>query len=143
MAGHLPSFDHDLTLRVDLHVSAGSGWAAAGDDLAEKIGAAILTDADYLADINVSGFAWHNTKLRPSGEGEDVVAVLEIEFGLVFGWVHEAVIEDTFEQTDINVDAVDPADPNTGHAEEPGGYEGGSPGPDGRIEGRVSADPEQ
>ena len=66
-----------------------------------------------------------------------------IDFGLSFSWDYEPVISDAFEGVDIDVDAIDPADANTGNEGEPGGYAGGSPGPDGRIEARLSADPAQ
>lgn len=142
-AFHLPNFEYDLSVRVDIHVAARESWAAGADDIAAAVEAAMMQDAAFIKALGVSGFSWHNTTIQASGDGEDAVATVMIDFGLSFSWDYEPVISDAFEGVDIDVDAIDPADANTGNEGEPGGYAGGSPGPDGRIEARLSADPAQ
>jgi hypothetical protein len=48
-----------------------------------------------------------------------------------------------FTGVDVKLDAVDPADPNhpkTDFPDDPGAYQGGNPGPDGRAEGSAKID---
>ena len=140
---HVPTFDYDMRARVDIVLAVTDGWDDIGDDLASEVEAAIMQDTDFLASVGISYFSWHNTTIRASGEGEEVTATIAIEFGMNFGWTYDPVASDAFEGADIDVDAIDPADANTGHENDPGGYPGGYPGPDGRIEAEVTADPEQ
>jgi len=141
---HVPTFERELTLRVDIHIAAKSDtWADAGDDLAEGVIAALMQDPDFIASLGISNFSFQNTNIQASGEGADSVATIMLEFGLAYDEFYEPTVSDAFEATDIGLDAIDPADANTGHEDDPGGYPGGSPGPDGRIEGHISANPEQ
>lgn len=139
----VPTFDYDLHLRTDLVVTAIDDWANIADDYAEEIAQAIMADADFLATLGLSYFAWHNTSIQASGDGDQPTATVMIDFGMSFGWNYPVTITDAFETMETKLDAIDPADPNTGHASDPGGYAGGSPGPDGRAEANIEIKPEQ
>ena len=139
----VPSFDYDLRLRVDLHVAAIDDWADDADEYAEEISQAIMADVDFLATLGISYFAWHNTTIQASGDGDMPIATVMIDFGMNFGWDYPVTIADNLETIAMNVDAIDPADANTGHEDDEGGYAGGSPGPDGRNEAVVEIKPEQ
>lgn len=140
-AAHVPSFEYEVSVRVDVTVAArGDDWAAALDDLCDEVDTLVMEDVEFLAALAVSRFSWHRTTIQVSGEGEEVIATAMIDFGIVFGWDFNPTIQDALEKVRIDVDAIDPADPNTGHEDDEGGYQGGQPGPEGRIEARVDID---
>ena len=134
---NIPDFDYELTVRIDIHVSASKGWADELDDLCEVVTEKVFRDAAFLKEINVSGFSSHSTEIEASGEGDKIVAVAMMEFVLNFSGSYPPVIEDDLKTLNVDVDSIDIADPNTGHENEVGGYPGGNPGPDGRIEANM------
>lgn len=141
---HIPSFDYELTVRIDIHVSAlSTAWADELDDLCEVVTEKVFRDAAFLKEINVSGFSSHSTEIEASGEGDKIVAVAMMEFVLNFSGSYPPVIEDDLKTLNVDVDSIDIADPNTGHENEVGGYPGGNPGPDGRIEANMKIELEQ
>lgn len=137
-AGHVPGFDYDLTVRVDITVAlTADNWADTLDDLCDEVDALIMTDAGLLRALDVTAFTAHNTTIQVSGESESIIATAQIEYGITFGWDYEPTIVDSLGSVHVDVDAIDPADPNTGHEDDEGGYRGGQPGPEGRVEAQV------
>ncbi|MDO8421564.1 MAG: hypothetical protein Q7S99_05330 [Parvibaculum sp.] len=131
---HTPFVTVSLTLSFEVWIE---GTGAQADDLVEKIESVLFTNADFVKEFSGLRSASSQTTAKQDGN-KPMLRVLQsyvLEYGLEF----EPVIPDAFVTVEIEVDAIDPADPNTGNE----GYAGGSPGPDGRIEGVVTVEPEQ
>jgi hypothetical protein len=80
-----------------------------------------------------------DTEIERTVEGEWRLTTATLDFGLQYSCAYEPVVPDWLQTVHMKVDVIDPAaDPNTGEPGTPpnvdGGYEGGYPGPDGRIE---------
>lgn len=80
-----------------------------------------------------------DTEIDRNVEGEWRLTTATLDFALQYSCAWEPDIRDWLETVHLDVDVIDPAaDPNTGPPGTPpnveGGYVGGFPGPDGRIE---------
>lgn len=136
-----PEFVTVCTLGIDVVVAASDGYEDALDALCEAaIDDALLRNADFVKEFERVTTLESETGFVDGGEVTMAVATYRI--GLQYTAVFPPTVSDDLALTDIQVDAVDPADPNTGNEGEPGGYEGGEPGPDGRIEGHASVEHE-
>lgn len=130
---HTPRGTVSLTLTFEIWV-AGTG--ADADDLVEKIESVLFTDPTFIAEISGIRSATGQTGAKQDGN-KALIHVLQA-YVLEFDYEFEPATPDTFSTLEISVDAIDAADPNTGNP----GYAGGNPGPDGRIEGVVTVEPE-
>lgn len=130
-----PMFDTTLTLQVDALVMHADGYDDKLDALCEELEAALLQSPDFVSQFE--RIASYNTTTSFHDGGEVPVAAAIITIDLVFTNEFPPLVGDDLETTHIDVDAIDPADPNTGNEGEENGYAGGQPGPDGRTEASI------
>lgn len=133
--GGEPSFESTLTVLIEPVVKETQNAEHDDklDDLAAQIEDVLLTDTDWVQQFEK--IAYVESEIHYYEKGEINIASLEIQFDLVFSLRYQPVVVDDFATLQLNVDAIDPADPNQHEADAtwPDGY-GGQPGPDQRQE---------
>lgn len=107
------------------------------DRYVEIVKARLLTDGEWLQLFE--RVLSIDTDVERNIEGESRLTYATLDFAVQYTCAWETYVPDWLESLDIRVDVIDPAaDPNTGPFGTPpnveGGYRGGYPGPDGRIE---------
>jgi len=126
-----PLFKCATTVSIEGYIAAVDGWAADLDDLMEKAAEALFSDPEFVKGF--SKIASASMSVGYFDEGAKPFATAKHQYVLEYEWEFEPVVSDDLTTVKIELDAIDVADPNTGND----GYAGGSPGPDGRIEGVV------
>lgn len=130
---HTPRGTVSLTLTFEIWV-AGAG--ADADDIVEKIESVLFTDTTFIAEI--SGIRSATGQMAAKQDGSKALIHVLQAYVIEFDYEFAPAPPDTLESVEITLDAIDPADPNTGNP----GYVGGTPGPEGRTEGVVTIEPE-
>jgi len=108
------------------------------DRYCEIVKARLMSDGDWLQLFE--RIVSITTEYESTVEGEWRVSTANLTFALQYTEVFEPLIVDWLQTVGMKVDVIDPAaDPNTGQPPNiQGGYHGGYPGPDGRIEAEAT-----
>lgn len=133
--GGEPNFRNTLTVLIEPVVveTANDAHEDLLDELAEQIVATLFTDPDWVKQFEKISYV--EEEIQYYTQGQRPLASIQMQFDLQFHLQYQPVILNDFVTARINVDAIDPADPNV-HPPDgtwPDGY-GGQPGPDKRIE---------
>lgn len=134
---HIGDFDGTLTLRLVVVAEDGADPGAADqlDWLCCLVETALLATHRGRAILPaVNGI---ETSIDLDVQGEMRTATATIDLAVPYAECFEVLHTDQLRNLNVRLDFIDPAaDPNTGSppADVPGGYIGGFPGPDGRIE---------
>jgi hypothetical protein len=105
-----PDFETELTLEITVHISQADGWAGELDNLCEEVVSLLLTAPDFVD--KYSRIASYRTEVIASDGGENPLIVAAIRIGLYYHEYFEPVIGDDLATVHIDVDAIDPSDPN-------------------------------
>ena len=142
--GGSPTFRHTLTVQIEAIVAETKNMALddRADSLATQIETVLLTDPEWVKKFEKISFESHELAYRE--EGERLKASVLMRLQLEYVLEHDPAIADDFVTAQVDVDSIDPADPNT-HPPDgtyPEGY-GGDPGPDKRKEASATFTLEQ
>ncbi|MEH6477977.1 MAG: hypothetical protein V7727_19960 [Sneathiella sp.] len=105
-AAHLPSFNVNLTLKLDVYVAASECWDDDLDDLCEQIEVALLQDPEFVKDF--SEINSYSTNIQLSDGGELPVAIAAITIGLTYRNKFDPIIPDELKVTAIKTESDGP-----------------------------------
>lgn len=134
--GGEPNFRNTITVMIEPVVAETKDATHADklDDLTAEIETVLLTDPEWVKQFEKIAFEEHELNYYTDASQKQIASAA-MQFDLTYRTQYEPVVVDDFVTLHLDVDAIDPADPNDHPADGtwPDGY-GGQPGPDNRVE---------
>lgn len=123
-ASNIPSFDMTLTLNIEIADKSSENWDEKVDSICEQIEQLILKNDGLVKEF--SQISSYSSVIDARDGGDMPIMAVIMSFDFIYTSIFEPKINDSLDAIDINVDCIDPSDPNLK-----------SPGPDGRSEARI------
>ncbi len=96
---HIPAFDDEITLQIDVYVGTNTHWDDQLDSLCKQVEDALLKDPEFVKQFSTVSSL--NTDMAVNDEGEITLGMALIKIGLKFISEYHPIIPDDLEGIDI------------------------------------------